>query len=101
MAAALGERMKKYPYEGLVVTVGTLAVIVPLALWLVHGSKTWSFPTFAVVCISIMAACLLIARIVDKRDADRLKRETEQSPWPVLDLPKSDYRSQSSPEKPE
>lgn len=94
-----GERMNKYPYEGLVVTVGTAAIIIPLSMWLNYGAKHWSFLTLAIVCITGLAICLLIARQVDKRDADRQKRESQQSPWPVLDLPPSDFQSSSSNEK--
>lgn len=90
-----GERMKQYPYEGLVVTVGTAAIIIPLGMWLNYGAKHWSFLTLAIVCITGLAICLLIGHLVDKRDAVRLKKESQQSPWPVLDLPPSDFQSSS------
>ncbi len=94
-----GERMKQYPYEGLVVTVGTAAIIIPLGMWLKAKSNEWPLPVFALFGIAAISGLLLIARIVDKRDADRRKRENPQSPWPVLDLPPSEFRNSSSPEK--
>ena len=95
-----GQDLGRYPYEGLVVTAGTLAVVVPLAWWLKGKSQTWDLLPFLLFCAIGCGLLLLVARWWDKRDADR-KREAEQSHWREVDLQPSQPRNQSSPETPE
>lgn len=90
-----GQDLSRYPYEGLVVTVGTLAVIVPMAWWLKTKSQEWEMAPFLLLCGAIVGCCLLIARWWDKRDAAR-KREDEQSHWREVDLPSSEHCNPSS-----
>ena len=95
-----GQDLSKYPYEGAVVAIGTLAVVVPLAWWLKAKSQEWEMAPFLVLCGAIVGCCLLAARWWDKRDAAR-KRQAAQSHWPEVDLPPSERCNRSSRGKPE
>lgn len=90
----------RYPYEGLVVAVGTAAIIIPLGMWMKAKSDEWPLLPFLLFCLICLGLLLLIGHLVDRRDAAR-RREVEQALGRVLDLPTSDYQSQSSPGKPE
>lgn len=92
--------MSRYPYEGLVVTVGTLAVLIPAAIGLKALAASWSLGWFLGFSAVAMAGLLLLGRWLDIRDNARKKSDQRSLP-PVLDLPRSDYRSQSSPGKTE
>lgn len=89
--------MKRYPYEGLVVTVGTAVIITPISMWLYYGKDHWSLPVLLLACLSVFLCFVPLAYLLDKQDAAQ-KKEAEQQLGPVLDLSASDFRDLSSHE---
>lgn len=92
--------MNRYPYEGLFVTVVVVAVMIPLGVGLKALAASWPLAWFVGFAVVVIAALLLFGRWLDIRDAARMK-SAQQSALRVLDLPRSDYRSSSLPEKQE
>ena len=84
------------PVASIVGVVGAIIVVVPAAAWLKAKGDEWPLPFYLLFCGAILAVIFLIARLMDKREADRLRRESGRSHWRELDLPPTDYRSQSS-----
>lgn len=84
--------MKQYPYEGIVVFIGTAMVMIPLALglkYLQHNSPIWFFVP---LCGLFTVSCLLIARRMDKQAADRERKAADRSRLLGLDLHPSEWR---------
>lgn len=92
--------MSRYPYEGIFVTVVSTVAVTLLVLGLKALAKVSGLGWFLLICLIIFAVLLIIGRWLDIRDAARLKSAQRSLP-PVLDLPRSDYRSLSLPEKQE
>ncbi len=46
-------------------------IFIALGLWLRGSAETWSLATLSFVCLTVIGACLIIAGLVDKRDAAR------------------------------
>lgn len=91
----LGDLMNRYPYEGLVVTLGTAAVIIPFGMLLRYISTGMPAFSFFLICAAICAALLLIARHLDKRH-NGLRPRDAQSEQNVLDLQRSDLGNSAS-----
>lgn len=78
-----------------------LAVVIPAGIWLKSKSEGMPALAFFVLCVGIVAVILLIARRMDKREADRSLKAAERLRRNGLDLSPSEYRSQSLPGKQE
>jgi hypothetical protein len=96
----LGDLMNRYPYEGLVVTVGTLAVIIPFGMLLRYMSTQMPALGFFGICAIICAVLFLIALRLDKRRSAP-PGAGERFGQPVLDLRPSDPGNSASPGKQE
>ncbi len=56
-------------FENIVIAVGVAVILIALGLWLRSSAETWSLATLSFVCLTTIGTCLIIAGLVDRRDA--------------------------------
>lgn len=58
---------RHYTLENIVITIGSVLIILALGLRIGSSVEVWSLTTLSFVCIAVIGACLIIAGILDKR----------------------------------
>lgn len=96
-----GMRKDHEPVAGIVGGICAAAVVIPLGMWLKAKQADWSTGVYVTFCVGLFGLIYLAARWLDKREADQSLKEAHRSKLLGLDLPRSEYRNLSSPEKQE
>ena len=94
-------RKNHEPVASIVGGICAAAVVIPLGMWLKAKQADWSTGFYVTFCVGLFGLIYLAARWLDKREADQSLKEAHRLKLLGLDLPPSEYRNLSSPEKQE
>lgn len=97
----LGMRKDHDPVAEIVGAISALIIVTLLGMWLKTKQAEWHWAFFVFFCACLFGLIYLAARWLDKREADQSRKSAHQSKLLGIDLPPSEYRNLSSPEKQE